>query len=378
MVFLFIKAQFHLSKMIHMAKTKNQSTNIHKLFSYASLIMSIAALLLAVMAYTHPTSKIIYQNQTKIIYSNSSSQTKLNVTAFNITSSLIQPPIFLKGNPVINTNGTFGDRLTNINKPLNSTELSIINNAPNSYFEIAGQMLINNSIVNTVSAKANKVPEFILNGKPSVIYLGSITCIFCGENRWAMALALSRFGNFSNLFEGYSSLGDGDVPTLYWSPAHYSNATVDLGAFYTSNYINFIAIEDTNPITGGFVVQPIPTIKQEINQTNNTAYIDAFNLITQLNNFQGTPYTIWGSDQISGADAIDFGNTPPVSSSDLPIQNMTHAQVLNQLANFNDQFAQTEYAAADPYVAMICSSINNNAPVCSLPSINTIETINGY
>lgn len=361
-----------------MATVKNQNKKSLPIISYASIIISIVALLLAITAYTHPSTKIIYENQTKIIYSNSSSQSAANITAFNITSSIISPPVFLQGNPVINTTQSFGDRLTNINKPLTATDLSIINNAPNSYFETAGEMLINQTIVNTVSATVKKVPPFVLNGKPSVIYLGSITCIFCGENRWAMALALSRFGNFSNLFEGYSSLGDGDVPTLYWSPSHYNNATVDLGSFYTSNYINFIAIEDTNPITGGFVVQPIPIIQQEINQTNNTAYIDAFKLIVELNNFQGTPYTIWGNNQVSGADAIDFGNTPPTSSTDIPIQNMTHAQVFSQLANFNDQFSQTEYAAADLYVAMICGSINNTASVCSLPAIHTIEVKNGY
>ena len=99
----------------------------------------------------------------------------------------------------------------------------------------------------------------------------------------------------------------------------------------------------------------------------NIAYIDAFKLIEQLNNFQGTPYTIWGSDQVSGADAIDFGNSPPTSSTDIQIVNMTHAQILQQLASFNDQFSQSEYAAADLYVAMICSSINNTALVCFLP-----------
>lgn len=363
------------------SKTKTTTTKTNVL-TYATFVISIAALLLAILAYTHTPKSIIYQNQTKIIYVNSSNTTALksaNITAFNISSSLIAPQqLFLPADPVITTSGSFGDRLTNINNPLNATDLSIINNAPNSYFEKAGEMLINGSIVNTVSAKPNKVPMFIINGKPSVIYLGSITCIFCGENRWAMALALSRFGNFSNLFEGYSALKDSDVPTIYWSPAHYNSSTVDLGSYYSSNYINFIAIEDTSPITGGFVVQPIPIIQQEINQSGNLAYIDAFKLIEQLNNFQGTPYTIWGSDQISGADAIDFGNTPPTSSSDLQIVNMTHAQVLQQLAAFNDQFSQSEYAAADLYVAMVCSSINNTAPVCSLPAIKTIESTNGY
>ncbi len=363
------------------SKTKHTSSRTNVL-TYATFAISIAAFLIATLAYTHAPQRIIYQNQTKVIYVNSSNTAALknaNITAFNISSSLISPQqLFLPSAPIITTPSTFGNRLTNINDPLNATDLSIINNAPNSYFETAGEMLINGSIVNTVSAKPNKVPMFILNGKPSVIYLGSITCIFCAENRWAMALALSRFGNFSNLFEGYSALKDSDVPTIYWSPAHYNSSTVDLGSYYTSNYINFIAIEDTNPITGGFVVQPIPVIQQEINQSGNIAYIDAFKLIEQLNNFQGTPYTIWGSDQVSGADAIDFGNSPPTSSTDIQIVNMTHAQILRQLASFNDQFSQSEYAAADLYVAMICSSINNTAPVCSLPAIQKIETTNGY
>jgi len=58
-----------------------------------------------------------------------------------------------------------------------------------------------------------------------------------------------------------------------------------------------------------------------------------------------------------------------------PLTYMTHAQVLSQLAHPDDQFAYTEYAAADVYVAMVCSSINNTAPVCSPPAIKSLETI---
>jgi hypothetical protein len=60
--------------------------------------------------------------------------------------------------------------------------------------------------------------RFSYNGKPSVIYIGAISCVWCGENRWAMAMALSRFGSFNSLYIGYSSIHDGDVPTLYWKP----------------------------------------------------------------------------------------------------------------------------------------------------------------
>ncbi|MCL4379019.1 MAG: DUF929 domain-containing protein [Candidatus Marsarchaeota archaeon] len=293
--------------------------------------------------------------------------------AYDIKSQLPVPPTSLPGYPIITQNGTFGDRLTNLNAPLNSTDLSIINNAPASYFETAGEMLLNGTLNNSVGVSPLKVNNFIVNGKPSVIYYGSITCVWCGENRWAMALALSRFGSFSRLYTGYSSLGDGDVPTLYWRPVEYNASTVNPGSFYNSSYINFLPMEDINPITGGFTLNPFSKVQKILNETGIPAYIDAFNYILQINTFGGTPYTIWGEYVASGADAVDFGNGPPTGST-LPLTGMTHAQVYAQLAHPATQFAWTEYAGADVYVALMCSSIGNNASVCSLPVIPKIES----
>lgn len=358
-------------------RTLDSKMNKLTRLAYIAIAISlIAALFGAFSIYNSRHVQTIYVNKT--VYANGTQPRTL--TAYNLTvRSLTRftPPLSLSDSPVITTAQPFGARLTDINEPLNATELSIINNAPNSYFEIAGEMYLNHTLANTVRASVQGVPAFIVNGRPSVIYLGSITCIFCGENRWAMALALSRFGNFTNLFKGYSALNDGDVPTLYWSPAHYNQSTVDLGSFYQSNYINFIAIEDTDTIYGGFSIQPISVIQQEVNASGNVAYADALSFIKQINNFQGTPYTIWGNDQVSGADAVDFGNSMP-STSSLPISSMTHEQILQQFSSPNNQFAWTEYAAADLYIAMTCGQLKNTAPICSLPAIQQIERVNGY
>ena len=268
--------------------------------------------------------------------------------------------------------------LAGIDNPLNSSSLSIINNAPNAYFEKAGEMYLNGTLSDPVFLSSTKITPFNLNdGKATVLYFGSITCVFCGENRWAMALALSRFGNFSQLFIGYSSLGDGDLPTLYWNKVNYNGSSDSLGNYYSSSALNFMSIEDTHPITGGFALNSMPQIKANINAQNSTAYSAAFDYILNLSNnkttvFQGTPYTIWGNYLFSGADAEVFGNTTP-SGSTLPLTYMTHGQVFAQLANPSDQFAYGEYAAADVYVAAICKSINNTASVCSLPAINALE-----
>ena len=60
------------------------------------------------------------------------------------------------------------------------------------------------------------------------------------------------------------------------------------------------------------------------------------------------------------------------------LQNMTHAQVFNQLRNPQNTFAWTEYAAADLYIAMACASLGNSAPICQLSSIKAIEVKNNY
>ena len=284
--------------------------------------------------------------------------------------------------PVVNqTKTSFGSTLAGIDQPLNASSLSVINDAQNSYFETAGEMYLNHSLANPVYPSiAQNVNTFVVGGKPSVIYLGSITCIWCGENRWAMALALSRFGNFSNLYAGYSSLGDGDVPTLYWTPDQLNVSSDAIGNYYSSRYLNFISIEDLNPIRGGFLINSGSAILSNLERLGNQTYIRAFGLIVNLsaNNqstaFKGTPYTIWGGYQFGGADAEAFGNTTP-SGSTIPLTYMTHGQVLAQLSNPNDQFAWTEYAGADVYIAAMCKTLNNtpNVSACQLPAIRGIE-----
>jgi hypothetical protein len=333
----------------------------------AAIVVGIVAIAMSSYVILNP------QVKTVIVYKNVTVNGTTSIQGYNITGSLLEPPTSFPDAPVITQNQTFGSRLTGINAPFNASELSTINDAPDSYFETAAKMLLNGTLNNSVGTGTKKLPLFIVNGKPSVIYLGSATCIFCGENRWAMALALSRFGNFSYLFKGFSALGDGDMPTVYWAPTHYNTSSTVFGDFYHSNIINFIAIEDANPISGGFNLNPLSVIQQRANQTNSTPYIDAMAYIISSKDFGGTPFTVWGAYEVSGADAVIFANNTNKEGTS-PLQHMTHAQVLSQLSNFNDQFSWSEYAAADLYVAMVCKTLNNTPSVCTaIPSIPAVE-----
>lgn len=267
----------------------------------------------------------------------------------------------------------FGSTLAGINTSLTPAQLAVFNNASNSYFEIAGEMYLNGSLQGVGGTAKITTNTLMVNGKPAVIYLGAISCIYCGENRWAMALALGKLGHFNSLYNGYSALQDGDVPTIYWKPAHI-NATsgVDFGANYTSNYISFVPIEYVSNIRQGFQLQALTYFQQQAQLNSNSSYLNATNLIISLNNFQGTPYTVWGRNVFPGADAIAFTNGTRT------IMNMTHADVIRQLANPNNVFAWQQYAGADLYIASVCATISNTAPICSLPAISGIERLNGY
>lgn len=270
----------------------------------------------------------------------------------------------------------FGHTLAGINQPLTPSQLAVINNASNANFETAGLMYLNHSLQNASIIAPIPVNSLTINGKPSVIYLGAISCIYCAENRWAMALALGQFGHFNSLYLGYSALGDGDVPTIYWAPAQYNSSSgATFGANYSSSYINFLPIEGQSKITGGFVPPTLSQMQQDAQSLNNSAYSLAINTILQLNNFQGTPYTIWGRNLMPGVDAVaGFAQ----NGTGVALTYMTHAQVFSQLNAPNGEFSWTQYAGADLYIAMTCASINNTAPICSLPAIQSIERINGY
>lgn len=285
-----------------------------------------------------------------------------------------------------------GKTISGINSPLTAAELGVINNAPNSYFEAAGEMLLNGSLpgvsesngiyygsgfeVVLVNGSSPVVQPFTYGGKPSVIYAGATSCIYCGEARWAMAMALSRFGSFNALYTGYSSFGDADVPTLYWAPNEYRLPnTVTYGNSYSSGYVNFFSADYDSNITQGFQLPSMAhPIAFFVAHAPNQSYRGALAYLNGTNYFEGTPFTLWGAQVDRGAVSVVFGASSNQSATNsVPLTYMTHKQILDMLAGFNSTFAYEEYAGADVYIAQLCPSIGNSAPVCSLPAISAFE-----
>ncbi len=97
----------------------------------------------------------------------------------------------------------------------------------------------------------------MVDGKPEILYVGAEYCPFCAAERWAMVMALSKFGTFTGLKGTTSSAID----------VHPSTPTFSFyGSTYKSPYISFVPVEiQTNTYSaslGDYPTLQTPTSEQ--------------------------------------------------------------------------------------------------------------------
>ncbi len=76
---------------------------------------------------------------------------------------------------------------------------------------------------------------FLIGNKVSFIYVGGQYCPYCAMERWAIVMALSNFGNFSNY--SFIRSAEGNIPTYDF-----------VGITYTSNTVEFQGVEAYNNV----------------------------------------------------------------------------------------------------------------------------------
>jgi len=187
-------------------------------------------------------------------------------------------------------------------------------------------------------------------GKPEFLYMGAEYCPYCAAERWAVVVALSRFGTFSKLYQTTSSSTDvyPNTPTFTFYPGRYG------GSFYSSSYIDFVPVE-------------IEDGQQNPLQTPTT---DQQNL---LNKYDVPPL----SSVAGGIPFIDIGNRYIVSSASYSPQDLANLQwqnIANDLADSNSAVSKDILGTANYLTAGICMMTQQQpGSVCSTPVIQSIE-----
>ncbi len=184
------------------------------------------------------------------------------------------------------------------------------------------------------------------NGKPEVLYMGAEYCPFCATERWAMTVALSRFGTFSGLKFIHSSASDdpASIPTLTFYKSTYS-----------SKYISFT-----------------PDEMQDVNRATLQAPTAAQNAI--LTKYDAPP-------QVPSTDAgsipfVDFGNKFMVSGASYSytvLQGKTWAQVAAALKDPSTPIAKGADGAANMITAAICKLTGNKPATACTPAVQALE-----
>ena len=185
-------------------------------------------------------------------------------------------------------------------------------------------------------------------GKPEVLYIGAQYCPYCAAERWALAVALSKFGTFQGL-SGIHSAGGQEVYPHTATLNFYKSS-------YTSKYLTFTPVEQET-------VSEKPLEKTSAAQNA---------LITK---YDSPPY-VSASEQ-GAIPFIDFGGKFFVHGAQYDPQllsGQTWAQVAAALKDPSNAVAKGADGAANMVTATICK-VTNNQPsnVCTTPTIKTIQ-----
>jgi len=179
------------------------------------------------------------------------------------------------------------------------------------------------------------------NGKPEMYYMGAEYCPYCAAERWAMIVALSRFGTFTGLATVHSAVANGagttepDPNTPTWTFAH---------ATYSSPYLTFTPDEiQTNipdPSTGTYTTLQAPTAAQQ----------------ALVNKYDGSGGAI---------PFIDFGNHYMISGVSYDpgvLAGLSWSTIATDLSNPNSAVAKAVDGTANYITAAICKGLTNNQP----------------
>jgi thiol-disulfide isomerase/thioredoxin len=191
-------------------------------------------------------------------------------------------------------------------------------------------------------------PALASGGQPEVLYIGAEYCPFCAAERWALVVALSRFGSFSGLRFIHSSAAEqppvDSLPTMTFYQSRY-----------VSKYLTFSPVET---------------------QTASHAALEALSAQQQqiFSKYDAPPYVAASAQQT--IPFTDFGNrflTNGASYDASLLHGKTWQQVAAALRDPASPIGQGALGTANYLTAAICRlTADKPASVCASQAISSL------
>jgi hypothetical protein len=187
-------------------------------------------------------------------------------------------------------------------------------------------------------------PALNADGKPQVLYVGAEYCSFCAAERWALVVALSRFGTFTGLRNMQSS-SNSAFPEI-------QSFSFD-GATYRSPYVAFSGIEEYSdaPGTDGIFTRiTFPTAAQQ-------ATVNRYG-----------PIAVPGWTARSGGNLfpfVDIANRAVLGTSQFSpaaIEGQSQAAIAGRLDDPTNAVTKAVIGSANDLTAVICMATNQQPP----------------
>jgi hypothetical protein len=182
---------------------------------------------------------------------------------------------------------------------------------------------------------------------PKIVFVGGEYCPYCAAERWAIVVALSRFGSFDGLGATESSTTD-IFPGTKTFTFH--------GSTYTSRYLVFDPVETaTNQpsASGGYEPLDPPTAEQR-------QLLSTYDVPPYVQSQGGIPFT-----DIGGAYVISGSTYDPTV-----LEGLTMEQIADSLRDPSSEVSKGVVGSANVITAAICSTTDGApANVCRAPGV---------
>jgi hypothetical protein len=190
-------------------------------------------------------------------------------------------------------------------------------------------------------------------GKPEVLYIGAEYCPYCAAERWAMIVALNRFGTFSGLAPIRSAAKDGAGNT---EPFGLTPTWTFAKSSYTSSFVTFTPVEGYTNIpdkaTGFYTVLQPPTAAQQ-------ALLNKYDAANQ----GAIPFIDYGNRYVS----VGASYNPGILSG------LTWAQIADDLHDPSSTVAKSVLGTANFATAAICSLTNNQPASACTSAVRALQ-----
>lgn len=192
-------------------------------------------------------------------------------------------------------------------------------------------------------ALLSRAPALVVSGHPGVVYVGGEFCPYCAAERWALVVALGRFGTFSRLGATSSSKGEvfSGTPTF----SFYDST-------YKSRYVTFSSTEEYAQSSSTVAPAGYPTLG------NVPSFVQALMRRYDVEPLPAGPGNSGGPGALPFVDVANrlVASGAAIGFSPGLLQGSSMAQIAGQLSDPTNAVTEAIVGAANEITAAICAA----------------------